>query len=114
VGTKFVEEHEGILREMLDVVLGDRVSATAETFAERFHLVVEPPQIRFRFLDPDLCARVSWPVRDCSIPAPTFVELHWSIPRVLIVENRAVFLCHHDVPGTLAVFGSGKAASLIA
>lgn len=113
VGTKFIEEHAGVLREMLDVVLGDRVSATAETFADRFHLVLEPPQIRFRFLDPKLCAEVGWPVRDCSIPAPSFAELHWSIPRVLIVENRDVFLCLPDVSDTLAVFGSGKAASLL-
>jgi hypothetical protein len=113
VGTKFIEEHQGLLREMLDVVLGDRVSATAETFANRFDLVVEPAQIRFRFLDPDLCARVRWPVRDCSIPAQSFAELQWTIPRVLIVENRDVFLCLPSVPGTLAVFGSGKAASLL-
>lgn len=113
VGTKFIEEHAGILRELLDVILDDRVNLTAATFAERFHLLMEPPQVRFRFLDPELRACTGWPVLDCSVPAPVFADLQWSIPRVLIVENRDVFLCLPKVPGALAVFGSGKAASLL-
>lgn len=113
VGTKFIEEHTAILREMLDVVVGDGVNAAAAPFFERFHLLTEPPQVRFRFLDPELCSHVGWPVTDCSIPAPSFANLPWSIPRVLIVENRDVFLCLPTVPHTLAVFGSGKAASLL-
>lgn len=113
LSTKFVEEHEGILREMLDAVLGDRANTAAESFAERFHLLVDPSQIRFRFLDPTLCAGVNWPVSDCSIPVPSFAQLQWRIPRVIIVENRDVFMCLPHIPSTLAVFGSGKAASLI-
>jgi hypothetical protein len=112
-GTKFIEEHSGILREMLDVVLGDRLNPAGKTFAERFHLLVEPPRVRFRFLDPALRARVAWPVSDCSVPAPAFAGLAWHIPRVLVVENRDVFLCLPDVPHTLAIFGSGKATSLL-
>jgi hypothetical protein len=113
VGTKFIEEHSGILREMLDVVVGASVDTAAATFAERFHLTVEPPLVRFRFLDPELRAYVCWPVADCSITAPTFAGLEWSIPRVLVVENRDVFLCLPKVQGTLAIFGSGKGASLL-
>jgi hypothetical protein len=114
VGTKFIEEHSGILRELLDVVMGDSVNIAAATFADRFNLLVEPPQVRFRFLDRDLQACICWPVEDCSIPAPTFADLTWSIPRVLVVENRDVFLCLPKVSGTLAIFGSGKASSLLA
>lgn len=39
-----------MLRELLDVVLGDRVNPDGATFQERFHLLVDPPQVRFRFL----------------------------------------------------------------
>ncbi len=113
VGTKFIEEHAGILRELLDVVLGDRVNPAGLTFSERFHLLVEPPQVRFRFLDPALRECVGWPVADCSVPAPSFADLAWNIPRVLVVENRDVFLCLPNVPRTLAIFGAGKAASLL-
>jgi hypothetical protein len=113
VGTKFIEEHEGILRELLDVVLGSRINSSGMTFEERFHLLAEPAQVRFRFLDQRLRERLGWPVSDCSVPAPIFAEFDWKIPRVLIVENRAVFLCLPDTPNTLAIFGSGKAASLL-
>jgi hypothetical protein len=112
-GTKFIEERSGILREMLDVVVGDYVDVSAATFAGRFHLLLEPPPVRFRFLDSDLRRRNGWPVADCSIPIPSFASLPWNIPRVVVVENRDVFLCLPEVPGTLAVFGSGKASSLL-
>lgn len=113
VGTKFVEEHKGILGELLTVVLGDRVNGNGLCFEERFHLRVEPAQVRFRFLDASLRERVHWPVMDCSIPADDLASLSWNIPRVLIVENKAVFLCLPEVPNTLAILGNGKAACLL-
>jgi hypothetical protein len=113
VDTKFIQEHEGILRELLDIVLGSRVNSSGATFEERFHLLAEAPQIRFRFLDQQLQQHMGWPVSDCSVPAPSFAALKWNIPRVLIIENRTVFLCLPNIPKTLAVFGSGKAASLL-
>jgi hypothetical protein len=39
--------------------------------------------------------------------------MRWIIPRALIVENKAVFLCLPDIPNTLAILGSGKAAALL-
>jgi hypothetical protein len=113
VGTKFIEEHAGILGELLDVVLGDRVNVDGSSFEERFHLLSEPPQVRFRFLDASLRERVQWPVMDCSISAEDFAGMHWNIPRILIVENKAVFLCLPNLSNTLAVLGNGKAAVLL-
>ena len=113
ISTKFIENNAGILRELLDVVLGDRVNAEAAGFEERFHLLVEPPQIRFRFLDSELQRRVGWPVSDCAVPLPAFAALDWTIDRILIVENRNVFLCLPNACRTLAIFGSGKAALLL-
>ncbi len=113
VGTKFVEEHTGILGELLTVVLGDRANAKGLCFEERFHLRLDPAQVRFRFLDAGLRARSHWPVMDCSISAEDLANIPWKIPRSLIVENKAVFLCLPDLPDTLAILGSGKAASLL-
>lgn len=113
VGTKFIEEHLGILRELLDVILGEQVNLTGETFYERFHLLVEPAQVRFRFLDLRLQEQVNWPVADCAVPAPSFANLRWNIGRVLVVENRNVFLCLPPIRQTLAIFGAGKAATLL-
>jgi hypothetical protein len=113
VGTKFIEEHAGILAELLTLVLGDRVNPKGLCFEERFHFRLEPAQVRFRFLDASLRERTRWPVMDCTIPVHDLASLSWRIPRVLIVENKAVFLCLPDVPNTLAILGSGKAASLL-
>jgi hypothetical protein len=111
--TKFIKEHAGILRELLDVVLADRVNASGATFEERFHLLTEPPQIRFRFLDSSLRIRNRWPVMDCAIPLLEFETLVLDAPRVLIVENKVVFLCLPHLPDTLAILGNGKAAALL-
>lgn len=113
IGTKFIEEHAGLLRELLDVVLGGRVNGQAASFAERFHLKIDSPQIRFRLLDVTLQRQTGWPVADCTISLPAFSELNWSVKRTLIVENRDVFLCLPEVSGTVAVFGSGKAALML-
>ena len=113
VDTKFIEENAGILRALLDVVIGDAVDPTGATFAERFNLLVDPPQVRFRFLDDALREATAWPVLDCSIPAPSFARQQWGIPRVLVVENRDIFLSLPVITGTLAVFGSGKALSVL-
>jgi len=111
--TKFIKNHEGILRELLDVVLGERVNPNGITFEERFHLLVEPPLIRFRFLDRRLRVRNQWPVTDCSIPVSEFSLLDFDVPRILIVENKVVFLCLPELPDTLSILGNGKAAALL-
>jgi hypothetical protein len=113
VGTKFIEEHSGILRELLDVVLSDRIDRDATSFAERFNLLIEPTQVRFRFLDSALQALVQWPITECTIPLPAFADLSWKVPRVLVVENRDVFLCLPELPRTVAIFGAGKAAAVL-
>lgn len=111
--TKFIERHEAILNELLGVTLGERVNRSAESFAERFHLRYDPPQVRFRFLDDHLRMCIGWPVEDCSVPVPAFASQTWRIPRVLIVENRTVFLCAPQVRDCMAIWGAGKAAALL-
>lgn len=113
VGTKFINEHTAVLKELLDVVLGDRANQGATTFEDRFHLLTEPPQIRFRFLDSVLQSTLAWPVAECTISLPAFTALWWKVQRVLVVENRDVFLCLPELPRTLAIFGAGKAAALL-
>jgi hypothetical protein len=98
---------------MLDATLGDRVIEAADEFAERFGLLAEPPLIRFRFLDGTLRDDVRWPVDSSAVPVPLLADVRWRIPRVIIVENRDVFLSLPTLPRTLAIFGSGKAATLL-
>jgi hypothetical protein len=112
--TKFIEQHEAILGEMLSAVLGERVNGDAQSFVERFHLRSEPPQVRFRFLDDRLQAQSGWPVDDCTVSVASFVGMTWRIPRVIVVENRTVFLCLPRVSNTMAIWGAGKASALLA
>ncbi len=111
--TKFIEQHAGVLGELLDLTLGERGNRDGVSFAERFHLREELPQVRFRFLDDGLRTRHGWPVTDCSVPITSFAALEWHIPRVLIVENRTVFLCVPPIADTIAIWGAGKAVSLL-
>jgi hypothetical protein len=111
--SKFIESRTGILREMLDATLGDRVTDMEGEFSARFGLLVDPPLVRFRFLDPALQAKVGWPVASSAVPLPLMTNLAWNIPRVIVVENRDVFLSLPPIPLTLAIFGSGKAASIL-
>lgn len=111
--TKFIEQHPAILGEMLDVILGERANREGQTFEERFHLRSEVPQVRFRFLDERLQARNGWPVDDCSVSITSFSGLTWRVPRVLIVENRTVFLCLPKIADAIAIWGAGKAAVLL-
>lgn len=114
ISTKFVETKAGIIRELLDVVLGDRVNGDSESFAERFGLRSEPPRVRFRFLDAEVQRRASWPVSDCTIPIEALEAVIGHAKRILIVENRDVFLCLPQLGDTVAVFGAGKAVALLA
>ena len=98
---------------MLDATLGDRVTDTGGEFSARFGLLVDPPLVRFRFLDPALQAEVGWPVASSAVPLPLMTDLAWNISRVIVVENRDVFLSLPPIPRTLAVFGSGKAAAIL-
>jgi len=111
--TKFIERNKGILRELLDATLGSRANRDADGFADRFGLLAEPAQVRFRFLDPALQATVGWPVAESTVPVGMLRQLAWSVPHVVIVENRDVFLCLPDLPDTLGIWGSGKAVPLL-
>jgi len=85
---------------MLDVVVRDHVDVSATTFAGRFHLLMETSGRTVPVLDSDLRASNGWPVADCSIPLPSFISTRWNIRRVLVVENRDVFLWPAKIPGT--------------
>ncbi|MDB4913701.1 MAG: hypothetical protein JWM95_1345 [Gemmatimonadetes bacterium] len=113
VHSKFIESNTGILRELLDAVIPAPERENATPFAERFGLLVEPPQLRFKFLDRQLQIAAGWPVAEASVPVSELREIVWHIPRILVVENRDVFLCLPPLAGTLGVWGSGKAASIL-
>lgn len=110
VDTKFIEQHRGILSDMLDAVLPPESIApaapgkTAKGFAQRYGLATEPPTIRLRILDPD-CAIGR--LRDLAIPLPELCELQPDIDTVFITENKTNGLCFPDAPRAIVIFGLG-------
>jgi len=123
LGTKFVEQHKAILMPLLNAVLPPEAVDAAYTglsqFEQRFGLCTDPPRIRFRWLDATLAERYTGGLHDLSLPLPDMAGKPWQVQRVFIVENKTnmlradVFLTLPQMEGAMAIFGSGKAASLL-
>lgn len=115
VDTKFVENHRPILRSLLDTLLPpSAVDVTAESFEARFGLRTEEPLVRLRLLDSALPGKLGQSLDDFATPLSRLQALDWSDLRVLIVENKLTFLTLPPLSGTVAIWGAGNAAALLA
>lgn len=108
VHTKFVEEHQGILRQLLDTLLPSTAIRPAEKlFERRFYLHYIEPEVRLRVLDQAIQKRYNWPVSDFSTPVSECTQLPLTGQQVVITENKITFLTLPPMPNTLAIFGGG-------
>lgn len=114
VDTKFFETRTSILDALLLLANPVGVDVNAERFEQRHGLRWEQPLIRLRFLDPLWQAARGFPVADLAVPAPIFRQLALSGATVVITENLRNFLALPELPGGVAVQGSGDAAALLA
>ncbi|HSH05812.1 MAG TPA: Wadjet anti-phage system protein JetD domain-containing protein [Anaerolineae bacterium] len=114
--TKFIENHQPILRHLLDHILPPTaINPTQTDFNQRFGLRSDEPHLRFRLLDPHLHTRLNWPATDLTLPlsaAQTLTNL--SNATIFIVENKMTFLTLPSRPNTLAIWGQGFQANLLA
>lgn len=110
--TKFIERHQAALRPLLNWLIPDHVRAAETDFFRRFHLLLEEPSIKLRFLD--AAQRLHPAVSQLSLWASEFRQLSLACRRVFIVENLTTFLSFPLVEGGLAVWGGGFAVSLLA
>lgn len=114
VHTKFVEEHTGILRQLLDALLPpEAVSTSATNFEQRFGLRYDEPLLRLRVLDEALCGRYALPFSDVSAPLSQVRALAWGGHRCIVTENKLTFLTLPQMPNTVAIFGSGFRVELL-
>lgn len=114
VHTKFIEQHQRVLRHLLETVLPkEAIDWHITDFEPRFGLRSEEPLIRFRFLDFDLQQQLGFRVSDVSVPLSEFVGLGWHQLRCLIVENKKTFLTLPRLSNTIAIWGSGGAVGLM-
>ena len=115
VHTKYVEEHIGILRELLEHLLpAEAIVPDAPTFQQRFGLREEEPQIHARFLDHQLAKRYGIPLGEMSTPRSQFAGLDLRTQSCMITENKMTFLTLPALPDTFALHGGGFKVSGLA
>lgn len=109
VHTKFIEQHRGILRELLEQILPvEAIAAEAESFEQRFGLREKEPSVRVRLLDEQLEKRYGLPIDELSIPASQLAALDLLRgQRCVIAENEMTFLTLPSHRNTFALFGGG-------
>ena len=118
VHTKFVETHKDILRQLLDVIVGDdKVDHNATTFYGHFHLKEGDPQISFRIVDRELSRHYLAGLTFCTVYVCEFAQLHLPVSQVIIVENKRnlsqVIDLIPDLPNTLVIWGCGYMVNVL-
>jgi hypothetical protein len=113
VDTKFVENHTGILAELLPIAAPLAISSDHHSFETRFGFRSKQPLVRMKFLDMELAIRLGFPVVDLAIPLDQFCVLPFGTSTVLIAENEMTFLTLPTLPGTVGIWGAGDAAALL-
>jgi len=109
VHTKFIEQHRGIVRELLEQVLpAEAMTQEAITFEQRFGLREKEPLVRVRLLDEQLDKRYRLPLTELSVPASQFAMLDLLRgQRCIVTENEMTFLTLPPQRDTFVLFGGG-------
>jgi hypothetical protein len=113
VDSKFIEEHQALLREWLDRLLSaEAVDTTVKGLAQngferRYGLRCEDPVIRFRWLDGRYA--LAGGITEATVPMPQFVAYTPPCSRVYVTENKISFLTLPEANDALAIFGGGYA-----
>lgn len=118
VDSKFIEQHKGILSELLDQVLPSSAIAEQQRglrnygFEKRYGLRYEEPLIRLRLLDERLSPLAG--VTDFTLPVSQLA--HWPIAceRVFITENKINGLSFPAVENAIVIFGLGYGVDSLA
>ena len=115
VHTKFIEQHQGILRELLDHLLPvEATQPAAFTFQQRYGLREEESMARVRFLDDQLRQRYALPFNEISVPCSQLARVDFSSQICVITENKMTFLTLPLLPNAFAILGGGFQVSNLA
>jgi hypothetical protein len=114
VHTKFVERHQSIIKDLLDILISEFTNRNERQFEKRFNLKFSEPQVRFKILDKEISKNHFQGLDDIAIPISQFESLELPISRVLVVENKTTLYTTLTLPNmykTIAIFGSGYSVS---
>jgi hypothetical protein len=110
VHTKFVEQNQAVLKELLEVLVSKHLNAAEKLFEKRFHLKYSEPQVRFKILDQAISENFFSGIDDLAIPISRFEKLNLPIKKVLLVENKTSLYATLTLPKmdqAIAIFGGG-------
>lgn len=111
VYTKFVESNKGILRPLLDIIVGNDVNKDESDFYLRFNLKKGEPEIYFRVLDKDLSDKYFSGLTSTWALINEFAKLDIPLENVIIAENKRntnkVVELLPNKKSTFVVWGSG-------
>jgi hypothetical protein len=121
VDTKFIEQHRGVLAELLDLQLAPgRVDAGAADFAGRYRFRRKPSYVRFRSPGPgggsarEVVPR--WPApgfTELSVRADEFAAPPPEAKRAYVIENEITYLAFPLTTDAIVIFGGGYAVDLL-
>ena len=112
IDTKFIEKQKKVLDLLLSNILQREPLQTLSDFAfeKRYGFKYPLAQVRFRILDSKHYINK---LNDISVTIEEFENLHLTIKRVFIIENKITFLSFFDVEDSIVIFGSGYKISLL-
>ncbi len=117
VDSKFIEQHKGILTELLTQTLAetayhnDITGLTHHGFERRYGLRYDQPLVRLRILDAKLAI---YGLTDLTLTVQEFKQLNIAVKTVFIAENKVNGLAFPDYPQAIVIFGLGYAVNLLA
>lgn len=112
VDTKFVERHESILKQWLDMLLpASGINVNETKLARRYGLRDGLSHHSLRLLDPDLSQELNLPFDELSLPLRYLKKLDVRDVSVFIVENNLNLLTLPAFPRGLAIRGEGNAVT---
>ena len=117
VDSKFIEQHKGILSELLTQILPEThyhidISGLKHSgFERRYGLRYDQPLIRLRILDKSLAIHG---LTDLTLTLTEFKQLDIPAKTVFIAENKITVLAFPDYPKAIVIFGLGYAVNLLA
>jgi len=108
VDTKFIEQHRGVLAELLDLQLApDRIDVDAADFTGRYRFRRKPGYVRFRSPVVGGC------FTELSVRADEFAAPPPEAKRAYVIENEITYLAFPLPDDAIVIFGGGYAVDVL-
>jgi hypothetical protein len=107
VDTKFIEQHRGVLTELLDLQLApNRIDRDAGDFAARYRFRRKPGYVRFRSDGLSGFTELSVRADEFAAPPP-------GTERAYVIENEITYLAFPLPAAAIVIFGGGYAVDVL-